>query len=174
MESKKTLVINFSLKNRRLRLYTRTSTLKIRDINRYGEETATGRLWKEIKFHYRSGYLRCSISLDGVCKKLTKHRLVYYAYNPEWDIFDTSMNNMIDHKNNQRTDNRITNMRVVNNQQNNFNRSNVKGYYWDKRVNKWRACIVINNKRKHLGYYLEEEDAHNAYLKGKAKYHLFN
>lgn len=41
--------------------------------------------------------------------------------------------------------------------------SKYKGVSWHKSRNKWRAQITINGKRKHLGYFSEEYDAHLAY-----------
>ena len=40
--------------------------------------------------------------------------------------------------------------------------SEYKGVYFDKASNKWRAQITINGKRKHLGYFKTELEAHNA------------
>ena len=39
---------------------------------------------------------------------------------------------------------------------------------------KWCAQIKINKKKKHIGYFDNEEDARNAYLEAKAKYHVIN
>jgi hypothetical protein len=40
-----------------------------------------------------------------------------------------------------------------------------KGYYFDKRSNKFISKIFIDGKNKHLGSYDNEIDAHNAYVK---------
>lgn len=37
------------------------------------------------------------------------------------------------------------------------------GVSWIKRRSRWCATIRINNKNKQIGYFKEEEDAHNAY-----------
>jgi len=100
--------------------------------------------------------------------------MLYLARNPGWDIFDCSSSNCIDHINHSRTDNSIENLRVVTNQQNHFNRSNVKGYTWSKRDSKWRAQIMLNQKNKHLGLFEKEEDARAAYLDAKKIYHKFD
>jgi len=39
------------------------------------------------------------------------------------------------------------------------NASGVKGVTFDAKLNKWRSCIKINNKRLHLGYFEKIEDA---------------
>lgn len=39
------------------------------------------------------------------------------------------------------------------------------GVTWCNTYKKWKACIRINKKLKHLGYFKEEIDAHNVYQK---------
>jgi hypothetical protein len=39
------------------------------------------------------------------------------------------------------------------------------GVCWHKGSNQWRAQIFIQGKRKHLGYYKNEYDAHLSYQK---------
>ena len=38
-------------------------------------------------------------------------------------------------------------------------------------MNKWKAQIRLDGKLKHLGYFVNEEDARNAYLNAKLIYH---
>jgi hypothetical protein len=161
----------FTLGNRLFRYDTKSGKFFARS-NSNGRETKTGCLWREIKFYEEtSGYMRCKLTINGVRKSFSQHRLVYFAHNQHWDIFDTSKDNIIDHKNRDKTNNTIKNLRILTNQQNCFN-TNAKGYYFEKHANKWRAAIYLNKKRICLGYFTEEEDAHNAYLKAKAKYHI--
>jgi len=77
---------------------------------------------------------------------------------------------MLDHINRDKTDNRICNLRISNHQQNGFNR-NDKGYYFNKQINKWKTQIILNGKSIYLGSFNTEEEARQAYLKGKKKYH---
>ena len=63
---------------------------------------------------------------------------------------------------------------MVTRQQNQFNRSNTKGYYWCKKSRKWKAQIKANGKQKYLGLFKKEEDARAAYLAAKEIYHTFN
>jgi hypothetical protein len=99
-------------------------------------------------------------------KDLYAHHFAWYMTYGNVDFIE------LDHKNQNPSDNRITNLRIVNHQQNAFNRSNVKGYTWDKTRNKWRSSIFLNRKRIYLGQYDTEEEARQAYLKAKEKYHL--
>ena len=163
-------MIEFVLKNRRLRLHP-DGVMYCRE-HRYGKETKTGLIWREIKFSKIKGYDRCGIIVDGIERSFLKHRLVKLAHDPTFDIFDVSPSNFIDHENHTRDDNSNENLRVVTNQQNCFNRSGVKGYYWNKRDKKWAARIMLDGISKSLGYFETEEDARNAYLAAKAIYHI--
>ena len=118
-------------------------------------------------------YKIIQFNIDKKHHKMRLHRVIYYAHNQDWDIYNTK-NNCIDHIHHpvgEPLDNSIANLRVVTNQQNGFNR-NVKGYSWDKVYNKWKAKICINGKNIHLGYFDNELDARDAYLDGKAIYHI--
>jgi len=77
----------------------------------------------------------------------------------------------IDHINQNKTDNRIINLRSVSHQQNSFN-TDAKGYYWHKGKNKWRTLIRLNNKEIHLGYFNNEDEAKNKYLEVKKTLHI--
>jgi len=114
------------------------------------------------------GYKLYIISIDN--KKYNLSRVVYKAYNNDWDITDNSMNNFVDHINRNPLDNRIENLRVLTSQQNQWN-TKAKGYCWHKQKNKWQAHIMFNGKPKHLGLFTEEEDARQAYLNAKELYH---
>ena len=158
----------FKLGDRRMRLYPDGKiTLRARC---RGKETKQDK-WTDVSFSDHNGYLRCSITVDGIERMFLQHRLCHLARNPGWDIFDTSPNNFIDHINHDTTDNSIENLRVVTCQQNQFN-TNARGYSWVKQTNKWRSYINVNGKRNHLGYFDKEEDAHAAYLEAKARLHV--
>ena len=162
-------MIEFVLKNRRLRLYP-DGKITCRAHYR-GKETKND-TWRGVSFCDDSGYLRCYLTVDGVKKHFLQHRLLHLARNPGWDIFDGSPTNFIDHKNHDRADNSNENIRVVTSQQNQFNRSNAKGYYWNKRQRKWKAQIKVNWKMQHLGCFEKEEDARAAYLEAKERLHI--
>lgn len=139
--------------------------------SKLGVEVKSGK-FTPLKFGpQNAGYNRCRITINGRETTILEHRLVWKMANPEWDIFDGSSNNQIDHKNRNRRDNRLENLHVVNSQQNQWN-TDAKGYYFDKRRGKYHAHIEINRVHKYLGSYATAEEAHNAYLEGKKKYHL--
>jgi hypothetical protein len=73
---------------------------------------------------------------------------------------------MIDHQNHDTLDNRLENLRLATNAENQRNRrkqitntSGFKGVSWFRSNGDWRACIRINNKTRHLGGF---DDIHQA------------
>ena len=113
------------------------------------------------------GYYNVKLYQDGI--KLTKniHKLVGDAF-----IQNPFNKSCIDHIDNNRLNNNVSNLRWVTFQENSMNQklstnntSNYKGVHFDKQRNKWRAQIYINGKNKHLGYFEKIEDAVNARVK---------
>jgi hypothetical protein len=77
-------------------------------------------------------------------------------------------NEVIDHENHNPLDNRLENLRIVSHRQNLQNQkrktsSKYPGVYWHKRDKKWIARITLNSKRKHLGSFVNEVEAFEAY-----------
>ena len=114
----------------------------------------------------KRGYRSCGI--NG--KNYSHHRLIYKLHNPEWDITDTSSLNQIDHIDRNKLNNNIDNLRVVTATENQYNTEH-KGYYWNKRDTIWMSAITVDGKKIHLGCFVIEEEARNAYLEAKEKYH---
>lgn len=82
-----------------------------------------------------------------------------------------------DHINGNRLDNRRENLRFCTLSQNSMNRgmrndnkSGYKGVSYYRNNGKWRACIRINGKTKHLGYFPSIESAAVAYNLGAKKF----
>jgi hypothetical protein len=122
--------------------------------------------WIELNYNPdKYGY--CSVKINK--KMYRKHRIIGMVY---LGLDITNLKTLIDHIDHNKLNNHVSNLRVVTNQQNSFNRSNVKGYSWDKQKNKYKASIKIDGKTKHLGHYATEDEAHNAYLVAKVKYHI--
>ena len=136
-------------------------------------ELKKGDEWKEMKLQTDSKkYKRLQFRINKKLYRLYIHRLVYWLYNPDWDIMDSSTNNSIDHIDGNPLNNNIENLRLVTHQENQWNQTRAKGYSWKKKDKKWEAYITINTKNKYLGLFDNEEDAHNAYLEAKKKYHI--
>ena len=94
------------------------------------------------------------------------HRLVYIYHNGS---IPTGM--IIDHRDRNRLNNLITNLRCVTKQQNTFNCSDTKGCV--KRGNYYTAKITLNNKVYTIGSYKTESEATNAYNTVKPILHVY-
>ena len=114
-----------------------------------------------------SGYFVVSLYLSG--NKTTKkvHQLVAIAF---LNHVPCGFELVINHKDLNRLNNRANNLEIVTNRENS-NKKHLKsssqytGVGWHKRDCKWMACIRINGRLKHLGYFINEYDAHLAYQK---------
>ena len=116
------------------------------------------------------GYYQVSLYIDGILYKKYIHKLV-----TEYFIANPYNKNYVDHINNNKLDNNVSNLRYCTQQENCMNRkigsnntSNYKGISNDKKANRWLARININGKSKHLGRFDNIEDAVNCRVK-KAK-----
>ena len=109
----------------------------------------------------KDGYLQVFLWKDGKHKNMRVHRLIalYYIENPE-------NKPEVDHFDNNRQNNNISNLRWVSHSENQFNRKSYgavpfKGVH--KKGNKFVAKITINGKSKHIGTYDTPEEASEAY-----------
>jgi len=123
--------------------------------------------WYRCSLNERKGYYRIRVS----SKDYTIHRVCYYAHNPNWDIYDSSQDNQIDHRDRNKTNNHITNLRVATHSQNQENQ-NAKGYYYCNTYRRWVAQIK-HNKKLYRKRCKTEEEAKIARAELKKKYHTF-
>ena len=100
--------------------------------------------------------------------RIKRHRIVAFCF-LGLNIDDPT--EVIDHEDRNKLNNAVNNLRIVTNQQNQFNR-NARGYYWYKPLNKWKVYIGIDGKKIHLGYFDNEADASKAYQDAKLIHHL--
>ena len=115
---------------------------------------------------HTSGHLKvCLFNATGKPKLKYVHRLLAQAY-----FSDYSEDLEVDHIDRNKTNNDISNLRMVTKSENQQNR-NAKGYCFNKRENKWQAQIRLNYKLKYLGYFDTESEARQAYLDAKKIYH---
>ena len=126
--------------------------------------------WKVVENTDNNKGYNC-ISING--KMILRHRIIAYCFLGLEDIVGKkNLDNSIDHLNGNRTDNRVDNLRITTNQGNSQNRKNTKGYTWNKQRNKWKAQIYTDKKKIFLGRFNTEQEARQAYLTAKAKYHI--
>ncbi len=111
-------------------------------------------------------YNRYGIYNNKKKSKYLHHRIIAYAF-LGLDINDSTQ--IIDHIDGNTFNNCVENLRIINSQKNSFNRKNIKGYTFDGYG--YPAFLKLNGKRISLGYYKTAEEAHQAYLDGKEKYH---
>jgi hypothetical protein len=106
-------------------------------------------------------------------QKYLTHRVIWAL------VYGTWPEDQIDHKNGDRADNRIENLRVVSNTENQRNASKradntsgVCGVRWYESKGKWRAEVTVHGKNRHLGLFTSFDDAVAA-RKAAAREHGF-
>lgn len=117
------------------------------------------------------GYVHFSV--NGTLHKA--HRLAWLYVHGVWPA------GQIDHINGIRTDNRICNLRIATNSQNQQNRASprkdsqaqIVGVSFWPRNGKWRARIGKEKRSIWLGYFETKEAAAEAYMKAKQELHTF-
>ena len=139
------------------------------EVLHYDPETGIFR-WKirrrGIKYHqpagapHNMGYRQIMVDKQNYLA----HRLAWFMYYGEWPL------RLIDHINGNKTDNRISNLRLADHSQNaasrplgKTNTSGIKGVSWNAAKRKWQASISVNNRTIYLGRFDEIEDAAQAY-----------
>lgn len=113
------------------------------------------------------GYLRVCV----LGKTYKQHRLAYLYMTGKWP------NNMIDHEDGIKSNNKWSNLRLVNNSGNQKNAKlstrNKTGYVgvsFCKNTNKYKSFIMDNKSKIHLGYFDKLEDAVNTRKEAELKY----
>ena len=110
-------------------------------------------------------------------RKLTVDYERIYEHQAAWLYVYGTWSDELDHKDRNRSNNAIDNLREATRTQNNFNAkretgaSGLKGAYLDKRTMNWYSHIQIGGVVKHLGSFGSAEEAHKAYMVAVDKYH---
>ena len=80
---------------------------------------------------------------------------------------------VVDHINNDPLNNKLYNLQLITQRENvskdKKGTSKYTGVSWSKTSNKWTSNIRINGKIKHLGFYIKEKEAAQAYQKELTK-----
>jgi hypothetical protein len=115
----------------------------------------------------RRGYYVVGLFKDKKLKTHYLHRLVAEAF-----VENLENKPQVDHYDGDRSNNHVSNLRWVTNQQNQWNRRTAKGCCFNKAKGKWQAYIHVDGKYIHLGLFDTEEAARAAYLEAKEIYHI--
>ena len=107
----------------------------------------------------KEGYLRMKI----FGKNYLSHRMAWLL------SYGSIPNDEIDHINQNTSDNRLSNLRLVSGSENKKNKkryknnsSGIVGVRWYSKTSRWVASISIDGNQIHLGYFAEFSDAVNA------------
>jgi len=149
---------------------------ELRSIFEYNPFTGVAR-WKEGRSNMVQGSLAGCLHGSGYkvvtinSKSQKLHRVIWIML-----FGDIPDGFYIDHINGNKIDNRLENLRLATNSQNQQNRpapknstSGYRGVTWHKQVNKWMARICIKGERKTIGFFDTAEDAYEAYKKEAKK-----
>lgn len=117
----------------------------------------------------RKGYIRIRVG----SKKYAAHRLAWIAAKGS-----DPGEYQIDHINGVKSDNRIENLRLATNTENQRNKgryackkSGSKGVYWNKSNSSFHAAIRVDGRLKHLGYFATADEARKAYAIAAERFH---
>jgi hypothetical protein len=108
----------------------------------------------------QNGYLH--VVIDGIAYRA--HRLAWMHVHSTWP------DSGIDHRDVDRTNNRLSNLRLASPAQNSANQrtarnntSGVKGVSWSHNERKWRTSITVCGRSHYLGHFVSKDDAAIAY-----------
>lgn len=118
----------------------------------------------------KDGYLRTTIEYSGKALSILLHRVAWAFSRGSWPV------SIIDHRNENKSDNRADNLRIASYAQNIANRvqinsTGVKGVRYDKRTGKFQARIMVTGKSIHLGMFDCAVEAGNAYDDAAKEYY---
>lgn len=122
-------------------------------------------------FTSSEGYLHITLTLPHDRSAYSAGRLAWLITHGTWPP------HQIDHINGVRSDNRLTNLRLADNGENNRNRgaqsNNICGHRGISRYSfgRWRARIAYNGKQYELGVFSSLEEAITARKKAEAEVH---
>lgn len=118
--------------------------------------------------------------LDGGYTKIEIDNKPYKAHRLAWlYVYGEMPKHLIDHINNDRSNNKISNLREATYQENNenyktpkTNKSGVKNVSWYKQLNKWVVSISIKGVKKTIGYFDDLEFAELVAIEARNKYRM--
>lgn len=114
------------------------------------------------------GYIKFSLKIGERVYTLLGHRIAAALHLDRW----LEPSEEVDHKNGVRNDNRWENLRICSRAENGKNQSlfvtntsGFKGVYFNKVRGMWLAQILVDKRRRSIGYYASAEEGARAYDK---------
>ena len=138
---------------------------KLQELFEYDDERGA-LIWKVSRGSQKAGVVAGYIKKNGRIY-INVDRIKYLANRLMW-MFHTGEDPgdlLVDHKNEDPSDNHIENLRLATDGQNHINVSKTKGYSLRKATGKYQAQIKMDGDSIHLGYFSRKEDARAAYVK---------
>jgi hypothetical protein len=121
------------------------------------------------QYEKKDGYMTVALCKNGKQKRFDVQVLIAMAF---LGHVPCGHEIEVDHKNGIRTDNRVENLQLLSGAEHRRKpkkimntSSQYTGVYWDKIENKWLTQIYIDGKRKYLGRFKDEYEAHLSYQK---------
>jgi hypothetical protein len=147
-----------------------TTLDELKEVLDYDPETGVFRWKASISARAIEGREAGSMMQTGY-RRICYQNRVFLAHRLAWAFVTGEMPmGEVDHINGDRSDNRMSNLRLATVQQNQANRkisknnsAGFKGVWFCSEKGKFRAKIVVGGKRKLLGYFNTAEAAHKSY-----------
>lgn len=113
----------------------------------------------------RYNYYQVAFSQDKKQSTKQVHKLVAIAF---LNHKPCGYKLVVDHIDNNSLNNKLNNLQIITQRENAYRTqgeysSKYKGVCWNKVKKKWQCNIRINGILKHLGYFINEEEASNTY-----------
>ena len=160
--------------NNQIETYVNITGYPKYQISNFGncKNVKTGRILKPSS-DCSGGYLKVSLLVgDGKMSTKRIHKLVAHAF-----LENLEEKRCVDHKDRCKTNNHISNLRfatISENGQNasmqSNNTSGVVGVSFHKNNKKWEVKIKVNGVKKHLGYFINKDDAITARTNAEIQY----
>jgi len=120
---------------------------------------------KKLTLNKRHGYLWVRLSKKSKATSKKVHKIVAESF---LNHIPNGHKKVIDHIDNNKLNNSLKNLQIITQRENSSKdkknkSSNFTGVYWNKKSKKWHSQIKIKSKKKHLGNFDKEYDAHLAY-----------
>lgn len=134
-------------------------------------------LWKKNRNSLLVGKEAGNVNYQGY-RRISINKKFYLAHRLVWLMHNDTLPNYIDHKDGNKDNNCIENLRAVTCGQNRNNsktrsdyNSRIKNVRWSKTKRKWEVRLTVHGKYKTLGAYVDIELAQLVAIEARNKFH---